>query len=218
MGRLKRFHLGKLIASANAPYLFETGTWKGDGLAYACKFPFKKLYSSEIIDSVAERAKKRFENDSRVQIIHASSIDALQSQLPSINGNCIFWLDAHFPGAEEGLKDYNEIEDEALKLPLQKEMELIAARKNQYQDVILVDDLRIYEEGGYDSGNLPDNVLPPKVRNTNFAEALFGDTHNIIKSYRDEGYLILLPKKMKEPSGLQAMLFTLKNKIFKRLM
>ena len=218
MGRLKRFNLGKLLTLANADILFETGTWKGDGLAYACTFPFRKLYSSEIIHSVAERAKKRFQTDHRVEIIHASSIDALQSTIDAIDANCIFWLDAHFPGAEEGLKDYNEIEDEAIKLPLQKEMELIATRKNRYNDVILIDDLRIYEEGNYDSGNLPANVLPPKVRNTNFANELFGDTHDIIKSIRDEGYLLLLPKNMKKATGIQALKYRTQNKLFNRIL
>jgi hypothetical protein len=217
MGRLKRFNLNKLITSANASYLFETGTWKGDGLAFACKYPFKKLYSSEIIDSVAERAKKRFSNDERVEIINASSIDALQNYLPSINGNCVFWLDAHFPGAEEGLKDYNEIEDEQIKLPLQKELEIIAQRKHKFNDIILVDDLRIYEEGNFDSGNLPESVLPPKIRNTNFAEQLFGNTHHIHKSFRDEGYLILLPKNLKEPNRINRIIYGLQNAIFKRI-
>ena len=218
MGRLKRFNLHKLIAATNASYLFETGTWKGDGLAFAAKFPFKKMYSSEIIDSVAKRAKDRFKNDKRVEIINASSIDALQSQLPSINGNCIFWLDAHFPGAEQGLNEYNENEDEEIKLPLQRELEIIASRKHRFNDVILVDDLRIYEEGNFDSGNLPDNVLPPKVRNTFFAEHLFGDTHHIQKSFRDEGYLILLPKRMEEPRGLHKIIYELQNKVFNRIM
>jgi len=218
MGRLKRFNLNKLMAIADATYLFETGTWKGDGLAYACKSPFKELYSSEIIDSVAAKAKTRFQQDKRVHIIHSSSIDALTDTLAEIKGNCIFWLDAHFPGAEEGLKDYNEEEDEAIKLPLQKEMEVIATRKKQYNDIILVDDLRIYEEGNFESGNLPDNVLPPKIRNTQFANILFGDTHQIIKSIRDEGYLILLPKNSKRLSGVQNLTFELQNKIFKRIL
>ncbi|RYF86270.1 MAG: hypothetical protein EON98_04205 [Chitinophagaceae bacterium] len=217
MGRLKRFNLDKLIAIADAKYLFETGTWKGDGLAYAAKSPFKKLYSSEIIDTVAEKAVNRFRQDGRIEIIHASSIDALNSHLSQLDGNCVFWLDAHFPGAEEGLKGYNEVEDEGIKLPLQKEMEIIATRKHKYQDVILVDDLRIYEEGSFDSGNLPDNVLPPKVRNTQFAETLFGDSHQIIKSFRDEGYLILIPKSVKQVSGFRKFLFELQNGLFKRI-
>jgi hypothetical protein len=96
-------------------------------------------------------------------------------------------------------------------------MEVIASRKQQYKDIILVDDLRIYEEGDFDSGNLPGNVLPPKVRNTQFAEALFGDTHQIIKSFRDEGYLILLPKNVKKLSSFQNLSFEFQNKIFKRI-
>lgn len=217
MGRIKRFNLKKIMAQSRADYFFETGTWKGDGLAYASKFSFKKLYSSEIIKSVAEKAIARFEQDKRIKIIIDSSTNALTTTLKNINGNCIFWLDAHFPGAEEGLKDYNEEDEESIKLPLQKELEIISTRKEQYKDVILIDDLRIYEEGAFESGNLPDNVLPPKVRNTHFAQELFGTTHDIIKFYEDEGYLVLIPNNLQNLSQVNSLLFTLYNSIFKKL-
>ena len=218
MGRIKRFNLGKLINVYGAEYFFETGTWRGDGLAYAARYPFKKLYSTEIIESVADRAKQRFANDSRVEIITDASTTALEKYSLKIPGACVFWLDAHFPGAEEGLKDYNEYEDETIKLPLRREMEIISARKNKHNDIILVDDLRIYEEGNYESGNLPGSVLPPKVRNTDFAFELFTDTHTIDKSLRDEGYLILLPKKSISVPIFKNLLFSLENKVFKKIL
>jgi hypothetical protein len=194
MGRIKRFNLRKLIDISGARFFFETGTWRGDGLAYAAKHPFQKLYSSEIIESVATKAKKRFEENSKVMIFTGSSTEALEALTPTLDAPCIFWLDAHFPGAEEGLKGYNEFEDEAIKLPLEKEMEIIARRTASFQDIILIDDLRIYEEANYESGNMPENVLPPKVRNIDFVTKMFGRTHTIIRSIKDEGYLIVLPK------------------------
>lgn len=218
MGRIKRFNLSRLMQQHQASFFFETGTWRGDGLAYAAKHPFKKLYSSEIIESIAQTAQKRFSTDNRVEIITDSSIDALRKTLASINGNCIFWLDAHFPGAEEGLKSYNEVDEESIKLPLQTELEIISARKAKYQDVILIDDLRIYEEGNYDSGNLPDSVIPPKVRNTDFAYELFDDTHTVLKFYKDEGYLVLLPKKTNPLSFAQTSYFKIYNSLFKKLL
>lgn len=205
------------MLQTNAQYFFETGTWRGDGLAYAARYPFKELYSSEIIESVASKAKERFVSDKRVHIINDSSVNALEKTLDQVKGNCIFWLDAHFPGAEEGLKSYNEYEDENVKLPLEKELQLIASRKFQYNDVILIDDLRIYEEGNYESGNLPKNVLPPKVRNTNFAQNLFSDTHDIHKSLNDEGYLILIPKNVKEVAGIKGVYFQLLDKLKKKI-
>lgn len=218
MGRIKRFNLRKLIDVYGADYFFETGTWKGDGLAYAAKYPFKKLYSTEIIESVAEKAKQRFVHDKRIEIITDSSTAALENYINTIQGSCIFWLDAHFPGAEEGLKGYNEYEDETIKLPLRREMEIISVRKGSYNDIILVDDLRIYEEGNYDSGNLPADVLPPKVRNTLFVTELFGDTHIITKSERDEGYLVLTPKVESKVSLIKDVVFDLQNIAFKKIL
>ena len=217
MGRIKRFNLGKLSNLINAEFFFETGTWKGDGLAFAAKYPFKNLLSSEIIPSIAEKATARFKEDKRIRIINDSSIDSLKNNISKITGNCIFWLDAHFPGAEEGLSDYNETSNEDLKLPLQKELEIIASRKNRYNDIILIDDLRIYETGDFESGNLPENVLPPQVRGIDFATRLFGDSHEIIKSYRDEGYLLMIPKKISSVNWLKTLRFNIENRIFKRI-
>jgi hypothetical protein len=217
MGRIKRFNIRKLIDISGAEYFFETGTWRGDGLAYAAKYPFLKLYSSEIIESVATKAKKRFEQNPKVMIVTSSSTEALQNVAPSLNAPCIFWLDAHFPGAEEGLKEYNEFEDEAIKLPLEKEMEIIAKRTSAFRDIILVDDLRIYEEANYESGNLPQNVLPPKVRNVDFVTKLFGQTHTIIRSVKDEGYLIIVPRQLRPLPFWKKMIYDLYASLTKKI-
>ncbi|HVG13423.1 MAG TPA: hypothetical protein VM935_00630 [Chitinophagaceae bacterium] len=217
MGRIKRFNLRKLIDISGAEFFFETGTWRGDGLAYAARYPFQKLYSSEIIESVATKAKKRFEHNSKVTIVTGSSTEALQTITPSLNASCVFWLDAHFPGAEEGLKEYNEFEDETIKLPLEKEMEIIAKRTSRFQDIILVDDLRIYEEANYESGNLPENVLPPKVRNVDFVTKMFGRTHTIIRSIKDEGYLIVVPKSLLPLPFWKKILYDLQAALTKKI-
>lgn len=217
MGRVKRFNLRKLINLTKADTFFETGTWKGDGLAYAARFNFDRLYSSEIMPEIAAKAVDRFKQDKRVSIIQEASVDALKKTVPAIKGNCIFWLDAHFPGAEEGLKDYNAYQEEAVKLPLQKELECIATRKGKHADVILIDDLRIYELNIYESGNMPGNILPPEIRNTDFVNELFGDSHHIYKSVRDEGYIYMIPKNISSIGILKRIAYSLENKVFKKI-
>lgn len=217
MGSLTRFNLAKLKKQAGADYFFETGTWRGDGLAYAARENFRKLFSSEIIASIASQAQERFRNDSRITIINDSSTSALDKYLGLVDGNCIFWLDAHYPGAEEGIKGYNDEEEEFVKLPLQKELELIAARTGRYQDLILVDDLRIYEEGPFRKGNLPKDVLPPKVRNTHFVTNLFKNTHEISKLYEDEGYMVLLPKNLQPLSFFDNIRYRIYNTAFRKI-
>lgn len=194
MGSINRFDLNKLIKEYDIQYFFETGTWKGDGLAYASRLPFKKLFSCEIMEEIYHKAKSRFKNQNNVQVKLGTSEEALISLNNEITGNCLFWLDAHYPGAEEGLHSYNEIEDETIRLPLHKELLLIKELRPDYKDIILVDDLRIYEEGPYKNGNMPDNIIPPSIRNIDFAYALFAATHEIVKLYNDHGYLVIIPK------------------------
>lgn len=208
MGSIKRFNVARLRDQYKLQYFFETGTWKGDGLAYAAKTGFKKLYSSEIIDSIAKEAEKRFKHDKRIKIITDASTNALKNFLPEIDASCMFWLDAHFPGAEEGLQEYNATKEETVKLPLHVELEIIAARKNLFNDVILIDDLRIYEEGDFESGNMPAHILRPANKALDFVHDLFSDTHTINKSYRSEGYLYLLPKNSAPVTGLKTLYYT----------
>lgn len=217
MGSIKRFNVSKLREIYDLKFFFETGTWKGDGLAYASKSSFNKLYSSEIIDAIAIKAESRFKKDERIKIINDSSINALKNYLPQIDGPCMFWLDAHFPGAEEGLNDYNETQDETLKLPLHEELNIIAARKNLYNDVIIIDDLRIYEEGDFKNGNLPPHIKRPSKGLGYFVENLFSNTHKILKSYEDEGYLYLIPKKSNPINSLNSIYFQTVDKIFNKI-
>jgi len=193
MGSLKRFNLDRIIGKYNLSYLFETGTWKGDSIAYAQKSPFQKIYSSEIIPEIADKARNRFNNKPNIEIITSNSIDALKTNADKIDGNCLFWLDAHFPGAEEGLSGYNDTQQDDIKLPLEKEIEIIASREKKYQDVIIIDDLRIYEDGPFRHGNMPEHIHRPRNRDLAFISQALASTHIIQKSYWDEGYILLLP-------------------------
>ncbi|MEO6671138.1 MAG: hypothetical protein ABIN36_16770 [Ferruginibacter sp.] len=195
MGNLIRFDLGRLMNDFNTPYFFETGTFMGDGIAYAQLFPFKKIYSAEIIPEIALQARKRFKDYTDIDIIVADSITALKKQLPLILDNIIFWLDAHFPGADAGLNSYDEVNIEDVRLPLQNEIETICNLRKGFNDVFILDDLRIYEDGDYEKGNVPPDALPAMQRNIDFIYKCFSETHFIFKSYLDEGYILLFPKK-----------------------
>ena len=98
MGTIRRFNLVRLIKEYKATNFFETGTFRGDGVDYALNFPFLQITSVEIIPEIANEAKERFSNNNNVKIITADSVSALKNELPAIKTNCVFWLDAHFPG------------------------------------------------------------------------------------------------------------------------
>jgi hypothetical protein len=195
MGSLSRFDLGRIIKEYDTPNMFETGTFLGEGVAYALKAPFTKIISVEIIPGIAAKARTRFASEHKVEIIESDSIAALQQKLPSLNGNIIFWLDAHFPGADAQMVDHASGDDELLRLPLMNELEYICKHRSKFRDVLILDDLRIYEDGPYQNGLVPSNAMPKGERNIDFVYRCFENTHYIFKSYLDEGYLLLFPKK-----------------------
>lgn len=194
MGFINQFNLSRIIREYNIHYFFETGTWKGDAVAYALQFSFEKIISAEIIPAIADKAKSRFQQEPRVKIIEASSAEALSAELPLLNNNCLFWLDAHFPGADAGLVSYDAMKDEDIRLPLEKELTIIQEFRKNYNDILIIDDLRVYEEGPYENGNAPADTLPQKNRDPDFIGRIFGKSHTIMKTYRNEGYLLLFPK------------------------
>lgn len=179
--------------------LFETGTSAGDGIAYAAYFTFDEIWSVEIVEEIAQRARQRFAGDARVHIINSTSEAALMRVLPSLPPSkpILFWLDAHFPGADDGRAGYKDERDDDRRLPLQRELDIIAALRPRGRDVVLIDDLRIYEDGAYEQGPLPDwaQTLPPERRNLGFLEtSRWAVTHEFKRSLRHTGYLMLEPK------------------------
>jgi hypothetical protein len=196
MGNINRFDLNRIIREYRAPFFFETGTFRGDGVAYALQSSFKKIISVEIIPEIADQAKQRFNAEPGVEIIEGESTSVLQQKLPELSENCIFWLDAHFPGADAGMTEYDAANDEAVRLPLANELETIYKLRAGFKDVLILDDLRIYEDGPYEKGNVPADALPKSNRDIGFVYDYFSKSHRVMKSYLDEGYLLLFPKQV----------------------
>ena len=194
MGKINRFDLSRIIAKFKTPVFFETGTFRGDGVEYALQSPFEKIISIEIIPDLADKAKKRFAGNEKVKIIEGESSRVMEDELPGLTDNCIFWLDAHFPGADAGMKEYDADMDESIRLPLVIESSIISRLRKGFKDVIIMDDLRIYEDGPYQNGNVPPDALPKQNRNIDFVKQNFSKSHHIYKLYQEEGYILLLPK------------------------
>lgn len=202
MGSLRTFNLAPMMEAFGCRYLFETGTSSGDGVAYAQHFAFDEIWSVEIVPELAERAKARFAAVDRIHILNEPSTSALARVLPGLppSRSVIFWLDAHFPGADDGLATYKAEQDDDRRLPLQRELEMIAALRPASRDVIIIDDLRIYEDGEWEQGPLPEiaSTLPPERRNIDFiTSSRWASTHQIERSARHTGYLLLTPKVAK---------------------
>jgi hypothetical protein len=207
MGAINRFNLNELIEKYNLEYFFETGTLRGEGVEYALKSNFKKIFSVEIVVKTYNEAVEKFKDNKKVKIIHGDSskiMDSIVSQLP---GNTLFWLDAHFPGADIGITTYRSCLDidYNTRLPLEVELKAIATRVNKFKDVIIADDLWLFKDGTYGAGTVDEhcsahghNVTKLELaegKDLNFANKLFNKTHNLKEFLPDQGYLVIMPKK-----------------------
>lgn len=194
MGLLLRFKLEDFVTTYGLRTFIETGTARGESLAYAATRPdFTALLSCEIEPLMVAGAVARFNEDPRVKILRMESSLFMQMFCRSGLPPALFWLDAHYPGADVGLAGYADEADASLRLPLREELEQIA-RHRAGRDVILIDDLRIYEIGDWEDGPLPpDTPGNPTPGGADWMRALFAGTHRAVTVNRDQGYLMLLP-------------------------
>ena len=200
MGSIARFDLISLSAAYGLRHFVETGTGTGDALAFAAASAadFGNLRSCEIEPSLADAARRRFTGEPRIRIGTMRSTVFLRSicrETPK-DEPILFWLDAHFPGADYGLRPAAETTDSSVRLPLVEELEIIVDGRPEGRDVIIADDLRIYADGPFQHGNLPENLrhLCPAMRGIGFVRALVGATHTVQELYEHEGYLLMLPQ------------------------
>lgn len=178
----------------NCNVFVETGTGKGTGLSYALTHNFEKLYSIEINHQLYEECEKNF-NDIRLELMHSTSMTGLKIILPEIDkkDKVLFWLDAHFPGADFQLGYYNDDINDKLKLPLETEINLIYENRKDCNDTFILDDLQLFEEGDYELKWKRDFIARYR-RSNSFIYSKYSETHNFIKDYRHQGFLILEPK------------------------
>lgn len=198
MGSLMRFKLDEFIERNHLQTFVETGTARGDSLAYAAERPeFQHLLSCDIEPLLAAGACCRFSDDPRVTIIRSDSALFMQMVSKLDLPPALFWLDAHYPGADCGLRSYEQADiPETVRLPLGRELEQIRKYRSG-RDVILIDDLRIYELGEWEDGNLPEgHPGAPTENGADWMRYMFADTHTAHTITRDTGYMLLLPRPL----------------------
>jgi predicted O-methyltransferase YrrM len=173
----------------------ETGTAHGLQFLDYMRFEFENYYSCEINKEQYNIAVKNVGHLKNLHLNNQSSTDFLTNLLPSIKDiPTVFWLDAHFPGSELGLPLSYE-KDKKIRIPLEDEIDLICKLKNVKNDIIICDDLRIYEDGNYGAGNWNERENLGHD-NINFIYKNFYKTHNIIKNYEVSGCVMVIPRKI----------------------
>ncbi len=194
MGSLRHFNLKPFIQKYDINYMIETGTFQGDAVAYALEFNFKNIYTIELIKEYYEYCCKRFEGNKNVVLLNNNSKDGLLEIFKKYDvGNCIYWLDAHLPNLYNKSYSGNYLNEKEILIPLEEELKIIVSNKNISNDVFIIDDLRIYENGNFQAGNWSD-AINAGVGGINFIYEILGKTHTIEKLYDDHGYILCIPK------------------------
>jgi len=195
MGVLSHLNIDRYIKEYNIKIFIETGTHRGNGVIEAQKYDFEQIYSIEICETQFNLIKDELEKDKRVKIINSDSLNGLKQIFQKIdhNKNILYWLDAHFPSADFGLKPYFTNDPNRVRLPLEEELFFIKNNRKSINDVILMDDMWIYKNHGKDSGR-PELMPNEQFSSDNFYEEIFKETHHSTILNDHEGYCILTPK------------------------
>lgn len=171
----------------NCNVFVETGCFRGNSLSFALQQGFERLYSCDVDQEMIDYCNYIFKNYKNLKIIKNTSSEFLEVILPSLTEDKIlFYLDAHLP--EHDKNNGSVILDSDLNFPLQQEIEIINRLRPNSSDVIICDDLRIYEDGPFTGGNWKARQqfnLPSLV------DFLDKYNYNIEKYYSCEGYLLL---------------------------
>lgn len=194
MGQLNQtIQIKNVIDFYNIKNFVETGTGKAEVVQTVVEADDTlNIHTIEVIPEIFNKNKINFSYLKDVNWHLGTSFDILPQILPNLKGVALFWMDAHFPGADFGLSSYGDEKDDDKRLPLKKELETIIENRDTTNDVFVIDDLRIYEDGPFESGNW-DERSKYGGDGIEFIEKLFDETHYIVRSYNAQGSIILFP-------------------------
>jgi hypothetical protein len=196
MGELQLFDILDIKNKFNLDIFIETGTGNGHSLRHVINTTnFENYYSIEIYKPIFDIVKEEFKNNKSVLLINDTSINGLKTILNNIpsDKNILFWLDAHFPGADFGPQQYSSEQNKLLRIPLEEELSFIKEIRQNSKDFFIIDDLRIYEDNNYEVGNWKDRQLYGGD-GIDFIYDKFNNTHQITKLLNHQGYIILTPR------------------------
>jgi len=114
--RYLREEFKKLVKKFSIKNIIETGTSKGDTTKEFSKM-VENVYTIESVKKTYLLSKKTLKEFENIKIYHGSSPDVLRKILPSIKGNTLFFLDAHWGNYWPILDELKEIS----KVPSLKE-------------------------------------------------------------------------------------------------
>ncbi|MFN0052056.1 MAG: hypothetical protein ACKV0T_07690 [Planctomycetales bacterium] len=131
----------------------ETGTHLGISVRAALELGYREVCSIEISDEFFGKARRMFQVDCRVRLLHGSSPNLLpQVMAPDVPTT--FWLDAHYSGTT--LPSHDPTFGQC---PLLAELAIIAEVPWQVWPLIAIDDAFLFEPATWE-GAFPDLFNP----------------------------------------------------------
>lgn len=126
--------LRKYFIKYNLKIFVETGTCSGAAVKSMSDIA-ERIYSIELNNYLFRRAKKRFGDNKKINIIHGDSTIKLKDIMEIIDLPTLFWLDAHWSGEHTswGIK----------KTPIKEEITTIL-NAPYLNHVIIIDDARYF--------------------------------------------------------------------------
>lgn len=191
MSKLNLIDLSSFRESCDV--FFETGSCFGEGVDYAIRFNFNKIFSVEIEDKKIPFLKDKYKNNNNVEIIHSTSLLSFEDKLPNVDANIVFWLDAHYPDLiyREYADPSSDRYERDIRLPLEQELIALKRHRSLFKDIIIFDDIDCF----INDGEKMPNWLKPKVNFTkDFYKKIFSDSHNFIQINVENKIGILFPK------------------------
>jgi hypothetical protein len=113
--------------------LVETGTYLGE-MVEAQLNNFSRIISIELSKKIYKRAKQKFKNDPKVELLQGDSGKKLNEVVPLLKKPALFWLDGHY---SHGMTAKGEKE-----CPVPEELNTIL--KSSLPHIILIDDARLF--------------------------------------------------------------------------
>lgn len=112
----------------------ETGTYRGDTIE-AVKDLFDRVYSIELNEEYYVAARKRFNTDAHIELIHGDSGQELARLKPKLTEPTLFWLDGHYSGGTTAKG--------ATSTPIVEELHAVLTGE-PLPHVIVIDDARLF--------------------------------------------------------------------------
>ena len=186
--------LEQMLKNFGIKNFVETGTGDGSSMDKVLLTEIvDNAYGIELDDELYANLAEAYAGIDYMHLYKGYSEDKMANVMDDIDDEpAMFWLDAHFPGADYGPAGYGAEEDVNKRLPMEAELRVMKEKRDLSKDIIFMDDLRIYVDRGYEAGNWNQRKMYGGD-GYDFVEELIGDTHVLVEHHGDQGYLLAFP-------------------------